>query len=96
MAADPAGSKTISAPRLSYSAVRNGANKRCQKVNLIHLIGYFDGYCQILELFFPFGRNKFQHDTFLRSLSLINELGADELRRKGWVSLKGPKQTGIG
>lgn len=39
----------------------------------VHLIGYFYGSCQILELFSPFGRKKFQHDRFLRNLGLINE-----------------------
>lgn len=46
-------------------------NKRCQRV--IYLVGCFDGYCQIIELFPPFERNKFWQDNFPRSLSLINK-----------------------
>ena len=66
------------------------------KDHFIHLVCYFDNCCQILELFPLFGKKKFQHDTSLRSLSLINELGAEELRRKGYASLKGPKWKEIG
>lgn len=40
--------------------------------HLIHLVGYFDYYCQIQELFPIFGKEKFQNDIFLRSLSPIN------------------------
>lgn len=39
----------------------------------VHLNGYFDGSCQILELFSPFGRKKFQHEPCLRNLGLISE-----------------------
>ena len=46
-------------------------NKRCQRV--IYLVGCFDDYCQILELFPPFGSKRYQHDIFLRSFSLVNE-----------------------
>ena len=38
---------------------------------LIHLVGCFDDCSQILELFY-IGRKKFQQETYLRSLSLIN------------------------
>lgn len=63
------------------------------KHHLIHLIGYFDGYYQIRDFFPTFGRKKFLHDTFLRSLGLMNRGGGTKEKR---VSLKGPKQTGIG
>lgn len=64
--------------------------------NLVLLVGYFDDfddYCKVLELSPPFGREKFQHDISLRSVCLIMERVA-ELRRKGHISLKGPKQKG--
>ena len=42
------------------------------KGSFFHLFAYFDDYCQILELFLPFERKKFWHDTFKRSFDLIN------------------------
>lgn len=41
--------------------------------HLFPLVGYFDYYCQILELFPPFGRKKFWPDNFLRHFSSISE-----------------------
>lgn len=39
---------------------------------LIHLVGYFDDNCQILDLFPHFGRKKSWHDTSLKRLGLIS------------------------
>ena len=58
----------ISISGSSFSVVRNGRNKSS-------LVGCFDDYYQILELFPPFWRKKFWNDTPLRSLSLINGQG---------------------
>lgn len=45
--------------------------KKMSKGLFIYLAGYFDGYCQILELFPPFGRKKFWYNILSRSLNLI-------------------------
>lgn len=50
------------------------------KDHLIFLAGYFDYYCQILELLTPLGRKKFQSGTFLKNLSPASEGGWKEKR----------------
>ena len=46
-----------------------------------------------LELFPPFGRKEFLHNTLPRSLNLIMN-GGKGAKEKGCVSLKGPKKKG--
>ena len=65
------------------------------KGHLIHLVSYFDDYYQFLELFPPFGRKKFLHNTLSRRLNRIMN-GGKGAKEKGCVSLKGPKQKGEG
>ena len=49
-----------------------------------------------LELFPPFGRKKFQHDTSNEKSWPNNWVGMEELKRKRVNILKGIKQKGIG
>lgn len=50
----------------------------------IHWIAYVDVYCQILELFPPFGRKKFQHNAFLcRKPQPYKRVGMEGQRTKG-------------
>lgn len=58
------------------------------KCHLVHLVGSLDDYCEILELFPPFWRNKFQYD-FPRSISFINAQRQREQREKGICLSKG-------
>lgn len=58
-----------SVSRTISSTVRHRTNKRSR---LTHLVGCFDDYCQVLELFLLWRRKKFQRDTSERSLGLIN------------------------
>ena len=59
------------------------------KDHLSHLVGYLDDYYQFLELFTPFGRKKFWHDTSLRSVSLINKYRQRNKGEKGMYLSKG-------
>ena len=70
------------------STVRDGTNKICQSQ-----VGCFDDLSPSSRMIPPFGRKQFQHNPSLGSLALTN--GAEELRRKGCVSLKEPKQKRI-
>lgn len=65
------------------------------KGHLICLVGCFDSYCQILQLIPPLRRKKFQHNTFLRDLSLINGWGRGTKENKV-LFLKGLMLKGIG
>lgn len=64
-------------PPKRVAADPTGTNEECSQVGLwskqktsedrlICLISHLDGFCQVLESSPPFGRKKFQHDTFLR------------------------------
>ena len=52
---------------------------------------YFDDYCQILELFPPFGRKKFWYNLLSRSLNLIIN-GVGGAKRTGVYLSKGPNK----
>lgn len=69
----------ISVSRINSSTFKNKEKKKRQSY-LIHLVGCFDDYCQILELLSVFGSKKFLHDASL-SLDLINGW-AEKLRRR--------------
>lgn len=53
-----------------YTIREQKKKKKVSKGHLIHLVGCFDDYCEVLELFTPFWRKTFWCDTSLRSFSL--------------------------
>ena len=66
------------------------------KYGLIHLLGYFDNYCRILELVYPFRREKILAQYFSKKSQPNKWMRAKELKRKGCGSFRGFKQKGIG
>ena len=59
------------------------------KYGLIHLVGYFDNYCQILELVHPFRREKILAQYFSKKSQRNKWVRVEKVGEKGVYLTKG-------